>query len=264
MTDLPEAGAAPARPAASARFLGHSTFELDLGVATVLTDPVLRHRVMFLRRTGTRPAPPRPRPTVVLVSHLHHDHFDVPSLAGWALGSVIVVPQGSQRLFRRHGFPDVVPLSAGESHRVGGLTVTATPARHSGRREPFGPTAEALGFLLEARRAAGLLRRRHRPVPRDARARRAAGPGAAAGLGLGPTARLGAPGPGARRGGRRAAAAAGRHTHALGQPRGDRPLAAAGPATGTGTARSRPRCVRRGLATDVRVLAPGTGLTRVD
>jgi L-ascorbate metabolism protein UlaG (beta-lactamase superfamily) len=151
MTDPPEARIDPDRPGVSARFLGHSTFELDLGAATVLTDPVLRHRLMFLHRTGARPAPPRPRPTAVLVSHLHHDHFDVPSLAGWGLGSVMVVPQGSQRLFRRHGFPDVVALSAGESHHVGELTVTATPARHSGRREPFGPSAEALGYLLEAR-----------------------------------------------------------------------------------------------------------------
>jgi L-ascorbate metabolism protein UlaG (beta-lactamase superfamily) len=133
------------------RFLGHSTFELDLGVATVLTDPVLRHRVLFLRRTASRPAPPARRPTVVLVSHLHHDHLDVPSLADWARQSVLVVPRGSERLFRRHGFSHAVPLGAGELHRVGGLTVTATPARHSGRREPFGPTAEAVGYLLEAR-----------------------------------------------------------------------------------------------------------------
>jgi L-ascorbate metabolism protein UlaG (beta-lactamase superfamily) len=88
---------------------------------------------------------------VVVVSHLHHDHLDLPSLAGWALQSVLIVPRGSERLFRRHGFSRAVPLGAGEVHRVGELTVTATPARHSGRREPFGPTAEAVGYLLEAR-----------------------------------------------------------------------------------------------------------------
>ena len=94
MTDLPEAGAAPARPARRRGSSATRRSSSTSGSATVLTDPVLRHRVMFLRRTGTRPAPPRPRPTVVLVSHLHHDHFDLPSLAGWALGSVIVVPRG--------------------------------------------------------------------------------------------------------------------------------------------------------------------------
>jgi len=141
----------PRHGGTAVRFLGHSTFALDLGVATVLTDPVLRQRLLFLRRTASRPAPPPRRPTVVLVSHLHHDHLDLPSLAGWALQSVLIVPRGSQRLFRRHGFSHAVPLGAGDVHRVGELTVTATPARHSGRREPFGPTAEAVGYLLETR-----------------------------------------------------------------------------------------------------------------
>ena len=107
MTDVH--AAAPRHGGTTVRFLGHSTFELDLGVATVLTDPVLRHRVLFLRRTASRPAPPPRPPTVVLVSHLHHDHLDLPSLAGWALQSVLIVPRGSQRLFRRHGFSHAVP-----------------------------------------------------------------------------------------------------------------------------------------------------------
>jgi L-ascorbate metabolism protein UlaG (beta-lactamase superfamily) len=149
MSDGP--AATPRHGGTTVRFLGHSTFELDLGVASVLTDPVLRHRVLFPRRTGARPVPPPRPPTVVLVSHLHHDHLDLPSLAGWALQSVLLVPRGSERFFRRHGFSHAVPLGPGEAHRVGELTVTATPARHSGRREPFGPTAEAVGYLLEAR-----------------------------------------------------------------------------------------------------------------
>ena len=263
MTDLPEGGLAPARPAASARFLGHSTFELDLGVGTVLTDPVLRHRVMFLRRTAARPAPPRPRPTVVLVSHLHHDHFDVPSLAGWGLGSVIVVPQGSQRLFRRHGFPEVVPLSAGESHRVGGLTVTATPARHSGRREPFGPTAEALGFLLE-----GGGRRVYFAGDTDLFPEMR-GLGAPLDLALlpvwgwGPRLGSGHLDPG------RAVDAVARLRPRVAIPMHFGSFGVYGHVQGEARRRAPARRFaaevrRRGLDTDVRVLAPGTGLTHID
>jgi L-ascorbate metabolism protein UlaG (beta-lactamase superfamily) len=130
------------------RFLGHATFELDLGVATVLTDPVLRQRCTFLRRISPAPTPPPSTPTVVVLSHLHHDHCDLPSLAGWGLRSVIVAPRGARRFLARHGFEEVVTLDVGESCRVGELTVTATPARHSGRREPWGPTARAIGYLL--------------------------------------------------------------------------------------------------------------------
>lgn len=138
------------RPGTGVRFLGHSTFELDLGVATVLTDPVLRQRVTFLRRIARRPEPLSAAPTVVVVSHLHHDHCDLPSLRRLGARSVLVVPTGSERLFRRAGFPAVVTLDVGESWRAGTLTVTATPARHSGRREPWGPSARAVGYLLTA------------------------------------------------------------------------------------------------------------------
>jgi L-ascorbate metabolism protein UlaG (beta-lactamase superfamily) len=132
----------------SVRYLGHATTELDLGGTTVLTDPVLRQRVTFLRRIAPRPAPPSRTPTVVVVSHLHLDHCDVPSLAGWGLRSVLIVPQGAERFLRRRGFPQVVPLAVGESTTVGQLTVTATPANHSGRRGPYGPKATAVGYLL--------------------------------------------------------------------------------------------------------------------
>ena len=218
---------------------------------------------MFLRRTGTRPAPPRPRPTVVLVSHLHHDHFDVPSLAGWGLGSVIVVPQGSQRLFRRHGFPDVVPLSAGESHRVGELTVTATPARHSGRREPFGPTAEALGYLLEARGHGSTSpatptcspQMRGLGAPLDLALLPVWGWGPRLGSGhLDPV---------------RAADAVARLRPRVAIPMHWGSLGVIGHWQRQARRRAPARAFaaevrRRGLATDVRVLAPGTGLTHVD
>ena len=130
------------------RFLGHATFELDLGGATVLTDPLLRQRVTFLRRIARRPEPLTGPPDVVVISHLHHDHCDLPSLRRLGARSVLVVPSGSEQLFRRKGFPAVVALDVGESWAAGALTVTATPARHSGRREPWGPKAAAVGYLL--------------------------------------------------------------------------------------------------------------------
>lgn len=142
--------AAAGRGGTGVRFLGHATFELDLGVATVLTDPVLRQRVAFLRRLAHRPEPLATSEAVVVLSHLHHDHCDLPSLARCASRSVLVVPDGAQRFLGRHGFARVVPLSPGESCQVGELTVTATPAEHSGRREPWGPHARAVGYLLRA------------------------------------------------------------------------------------------------------------------
>lgn len=42
----------------------------------------------------------------------------------------------------------MVELTAGEGAEVAGLPIAATPADHDTRRHPFGPPAEAVGYLL--------------------------------------------------------------------------------------------------------------------
>ena len=69
-------------------WLGHATVLMDFSGTRVLTDPVLRGRLAHLLRAG--PAPPMPADLdAVLLSHLHHDHADVPTLKriGRACGS---------------------------------------------------------------------------------------------------------------------------------------------------------------------------------
>jgi len=39
-------------------------------------------------------------------------------------------------------------MRVGDETRVGELRVTATPATHDGRRRPFGPKAEPVGYLI--------------------------------------------------------------------------------------------------------------------
>ena len=58
---------------------GHATVEVQEPGLRLLTDPVLRNRLAHLRRRrGPVPAPGPP--DVVLLSHLHADHVDLPSL----------------------------------------------------------------------------------------------------------------------------------------------------------------------------------------
>ena len=62
-------------------YVGHATTLIEMGGSRLLTDPVLRQRVYHLRR---RSAPIAEhlldRLDAVLISHLHHDHLDLPSL----------------------------------------------------------------------------------------------------------------------------------------------------------------------------------------
>ncbi len=132
-------------------FLGHSALTIELGGTLLLTDPILRRHIAFLRWTAPRPElDPLDGVAACLVSHLHLDHCDPASL--WLLGRRrrLVVPAGTAGYFRRHGFTDVVALRPGETHVVGGVTITATFAAHDGRRLPLGPRGEAVGFVLEA------------------------------------------------------------------------------------------------------------------
>src|ERR1700755_2440951 len=60
-------------------WIGHSTVLLELDGVSLLTDPLLRRRVMQLRRVAAPAAAPE-RIHAVLVSHAHYDPLDVTSL----------------------------------------------------------------------------------------------------------------------------------------------------------------------------------------
>jgi L-ascorbate metabolism protein UlaG (beta-lactamase superfamily) len=131
-------------------FLGHSTALVEIDGLRVLTDPVLFDRVTFLRRVASPVDEALHRDVdVALVSHLHLDHFDLPSLRLLGRDTRFVVPAGAARLLRSAGLPNVSELGPGESVEVGGVRIAATPARHGGYRPPFGPRAAAVGYLLE-------------------------------------------------------------------------------------------------------------------
>lgn len=132
-------------------WLGHATVLIELDGIRVLTDPVLRHRIGPLVRT----AAPVQAPTgvdIVLISHLHADHLDLPTLR--RLGSPkLIAPAGAGRWLERHGFSDVHELAPGASLPVMGLTIRTTPAIHAERRYPAGVRATPVGFLVEGSRA---------------------------------------------------------------------------------------------------------------
>lgn len=135
-------------------FLGHATVLIELDGVRLLTDPLLRRRVAHLRRqTAVLDASVTAGLDAVLISHMHHDHLDLPSLRLLGRDTPLLVPAGAGAWLRRRGFPSVTELGVGEVGNVGTLAVTALEARHDGRRWPRGPRAETLGYLVRGRRA---------------------------------------------------------------------------------------------------------------
>jgi L-ascorbate metabolism protein UlaG (beta-lactamase superfamily) len=130
------------------RWIGHATVLIELGGTRLLTDPVLRPRVAHLRRHAVAPDVPEPI-DAILLSHLHRDHADFPS---WRrLGDpVAVVPRGAAASLPRRHRARAVELAVGDATEIAGVTVRAVPARHGGRRHPFGlRDLGAVGFVAE-------------------------------------------------------------------------------------------------------------------
>jgi L-ascorbate metabolism protein UlaG (beta-lactamase superfamily) len=125
----------------------------DSGVS-LLTDPILTDRLAHLRRMAG-PAPALPgAPDAVLLSHLHADHFHLPSLKAVPGEPLLVVPRGTAEFVARglgRAYGDrCVELVPGEETRVGGVTVRAVPAAHDGSRGPWSRLqATAMGFVVE-------------------------------------------------------------------------------------------------------------------
>src|ERR1700754_5012325 len=125
-------------------WLGHATVLLEVGGARLLTDPVLRMRVAHLRRHMPEPADPRPVDGI-LISHVHGDHLDRPSLRRFP-GVPALAPVGAAEFMNDL---QVREVRAGEHAELAGVDVLAVKAWHEARRRPGAAVIDSLGFVIE-------------------------------------------------------------------------------------------------------------------
>ncbi len=133
-------------------YIGHATVLIDIGRIRVLTDPILRNRLFVLQRHGRNPAPglleARP-PDIVLLSHLHHDHADLPSLRALPSSTTVICPRGSGRYLARGAGVQVHEVVEGDRVPVADVEITAAPANH-GQAYPIPrPLGTCLSYILE-------------------------------------------------------------------------------------------------------------------
>ena len=126
-------------------WLGHSCVAIQLDGLGIVTDPVLRERIVHLRRKKPVDLAALEGVDLVLVSHTHHDHLDLPSLNRLDRHAQVIVPLGAGRLLRRRGFHSVHEVVAGDEVDVGTVRVRVTHAEHAsgfrmgtGRVQPVG------------------------------------------------------------------------------------------------------------------------------
>ena len=135
----------------SITYAGHATVLIQLGEKRLLTDPLLRDRLLgVLRRHRGLGREALGRIDGVLISHLHPDHLDFASLRGLGDSIPIVAPRGAAALLARRGFPNVTELSAGEETELAGVGIRATDAKHTGGRLFGMGHAGVVGYLIDA------------------------------------------------------------------------------------------------------------------
>ncbi len=146
-----------------AAWLGHSTVLLKVDGVTILTDPVFSNRAgiglgpvtLGIKRI-VEPAldiAELPKIDVVLLSHAHMDHFDIPSLRRLEnRGTTIVTASRTADLLHADRYAGVRELRWDERTRVGPLDIRAFEVRHWGARMRRDTYRGYNGYTIEAGR----------------------------------------------------------------------------------------------------------------
>ncbi len=128
-----------------ATWIGHSTVLLKIGDQHVITDPVFGNRCgLYLGAANIGPkrlvAPAvslsnLPKIDLILLSHAHMDHFDIPSLRALeGQGTHVVTAKRTADLLRFRKYASVTELGWGGFTQVGALEIRAFQVRHWGAR----------------------------------------------------------------------------------------------------------------------------------
>ena len=121
-------------------WIGHATYLINNGDLTIITDPIISQRASPVGWAGPkRLIPPSiplvelPQIDVVVISHNHYDHLDIPSLVAlqeFNPDLTILVPQGDKALLERAGLRNVTELRWWQNLRVSETDFTFTPVQH--------------------------------------------------------------------------------------------------------------------------------------
>ena len=141
-------------------FVNHSTFLLQLDGINILTDPIWSERASPVSWAGPRRrrAPgvrleDLPPIDLVLLSHDHYDHLDIPTLRRLAQDHHPTIYTGlkNSHLLARHGIRNVVELDWwSEAAARSDMWITAVPAQHFSGRSPFqNDTTLWCGFVVQ-------------------------------------------------------------------------------------------------------------------
>jgi L-ascorbate metabolism protein UlaG (beta-lactamase superfamily) len=141
-------------------FVNHTTVLLQTHGLNILTDPIWSNRCGPVSWFGPRRVRPPgirfedlPPIDVVLLSHNHYDHCDLPTLKRLTRTHKprLLTPLGIKRFLERRGISVLAELDWWQSADLGnGITATAIPARHFSGRGLFDRDRSLwAGFMID-------------------------------------------------------------------------------------------------------------------
>jgi N-acyl-phosphatidylethanolamine-hydrolysing phospholipase D len=120
-------------------WLGHASFLLMGSGLRILIDPVFSDycapfpfHFPGLKRRVPPPLALRDLPPIdlILLTHSHYDHCDLPTLRHFPRNTRIIVAEGHRSWLMERGFSNVIELPWWSSIKEGEIAITATPAQH--------------------------------------------------------------------------------------------------------------------------------------
>lgn len=144
-----------------AAWLGHSTVLLKFDGFTILTDPVFSDRAglnigpltLGVKRLVRSALLIRelPRVDLLLLSHAHMDHFDLPSLQSLEdRRTPVVTASQTSDLLRPERYRRVTEIGWGQTARVGPFEIRAFEVKHWGARMRSDTYRGYNGYLIDA------------------------------------------------------------------------------------------------------------------
>jgi len=129
-------------------WIGHATMLVQIGGRTMLFDPIFSERASPVSFAGPIRRVPLPATLdelppidVVMISHSHYDHLDLPTVRRLQAQPdgppLFVVPLGMDRFLRANGATRVEGLDWWGRRDVDGVQIHLTPLQHWSARTPF-------------------------------------------------------------------------------------------------------------------------------
>lgn len=132
----------------TAAWIGHATVLINFFGRRIITDPVFSERIGLNVANLFTIGPKRlvypalsfeeiPTIDLILLSHAHMDHLDVPTLRQFDRRTPVVIAKNTFDVIEDLGFQEVYELDWGEVAQIGDLRVEALEVKHFGWRYPW-------------------------------------------------------------------------------------------------------------------------------